>query len=222
TAPREVGELDTGRRGDDQLARVRVREGAPGSLEGIRLVEEGLVAARLPASSGWGEAQLFALAPRDGLVAFAVEDDFGCGAAVQPPSQGRGVASVDHPRAVRGGHDHIVDSTEGRLQRGDALDRRLAVIGADDHRVPLEKLVRAAGRLDQRADRRVAARERLLGCTGPEYVRGEVVIGQVVEEEVEAVAGHEPAPDRGGIGVDRSGRTAEDRDRGAGYVRLEE
>ena len=52
-------------------------------------------------------------------------------------------------------------------------------------------------------------------------MRGEVVVGQVVEEEVEAVAGHEPAPDRGGIGVDRAGRAAEDRDRGAGHVRLE-
>ena len=51
-APREVGELDTGGRGDDQLPRVRVRERAPGSLECIRLVEEGLVAARLPSSGG--------------------------------------------------------------------------------------------------------------------------------------------------------------------------
>src|SRR5438094_2642625 len=199
-APREIGELDTDRRRDDQLARIRVRERAPGSLERVGLVEQGLVAARLPASGGRPEAKLFAVAPRDYLVAFPVEDDFSGRTTVEAPSQRRGVPSVDHPRAVRGGDDDVIDPGEARLQGGDALDRRLAVIGADDHRVPLEKLVRAAGRLDQRPDRRVAARERLPSGARPEHVRGEVVVGQVVEEEVEAVAGPEPAPDRGVLG----------------------
>src|SRR5512133_280190 len=36
-APAEIGELDPGRRGDDQVARVRVGERGPGALERVRL-----------------------------------------------------------------------------------------------------------------------------------------------------------------------------------------
>src|SRR5437764_6682866 len=81
-APREVGELDTGGRGDDQLTRVRVRERAPGTLDGIRLVEEGLVAARLPASGGRPEAKLFTVPACDRFVPLAIEADLRGGAAV--------------------------------------------------------------------------------------------------------------------------------------------
>ena len=80
----------------------------------------------------------------------------------------------------------------------------LAVVRADDHGVALEELVRAAGRLDQRTDRRVAARERLLGGVRSKGVRREVVVRQVVEEEVEGVAGDEPAPDGSRVRVDRA------------------
>src|SRR5438094_7103895 len=111
-APREVGELDTGGRGDDQLTRVRVRERTPGSLERVGLVDQGLVAACLPASGGRPEAKLFAVAPRYCLVAFPVEDDFRGRTTVEAPSQGRGVPSVDHPRAVRGGDDDVIDPGE--------------------------------------------------------------------------------------------------------------
>src|SRR5207302_6051026 len=45
---------------------------------------------------------------------------------------------------------------------------------------------------------------------------------QVVDEEVETVACDEPAPDRGGVTVDRALRPAEDGEGRAGRVRLEE
>ena len=53
-------------------------------------------------------------------------------------------------------------------------------------------------------------------------MRGVVVIGEVEEQEVEAVAGHEPAPDRGGVRVDRPAGAIPERKRGAGSLALEQ
>ena len=55
-----------------------------------------------------------------------------------------------------------------------------------------------------------------------ERVRGVVVVGEVVDEQVEAVPRHEPAPDRGGVVVDRAGGTVAPRRRGSGLVGLEQ
>ena len=43
-----------------------------------------------------------------------------------------------------------------------------------------------------------------------------------MHEEVEAVSRHQPAPHRGGVGVDRPDRATEDGERRAGHVRLEQ
>ena len=57
---------------------------------------------------------------------------------------------------------------------------------------------------------------------GAERVRGVVVVGEVVDEQVEAVARDEPAADRRGVGVDRAERAVAQRDRRAGPVGLVE
>ena len=68
------------------------------------------------------------------------------------------VVRVDHPGTVRRRHERVGERV---LQPRHVVHRRLAVVGAEDDGVALEELVRPAGRLDQRADGVVAARERL-------------------------------------------------------------
>ena len=53
-------------------------------------------------------------------------------------------------------------------------------------------------------------------------MRGVVVVGEVVDEEVEAVPRHEPARDRSGVRVDRPAGPVAHRERSAGHIRLEE
>ncbi len=53
-------------------------------------------------------------------------------------------------------------------------------------------------------------------------MRGVVVVGEVEDEEVEAVARDEPAPDRGGVRVDRPAGAVPHCQRSASRVRLEE
>ena len=57
---------------------------------------------------------------------------------------------------------------------------------------------------------------------GAEGVRGVVVVGEVVDEQVEAVPRDEPLADRRRVGVDRPERAVEKRDPGAGLVGLVE
>ena len=125
------------------------------------------------------------------------------------------VVAVEHRGAVRRG-----DERTGDLEPRGLLDRRLAVVGAEDDARSVEELVGAAGRVEERRDRRVGAAERLVRGVRPERVRGVVVVRQVVDEQVEAVARDEPAPDRRGVGVDRAERAVEPRDRRAGPVGL--
>src|SRR5207244_131431 len=55
---------------DEELTRVRVRERGPHAVQCIRLVEDGFVAARLPAVRAGAEPELLTFATRDSLVAF--------------------------------------------------------------------------------------------------------------------------------------------------------
>ena len=57
---------------------------------------------------------------------------------------------------------------------------------------------------------------------GAGRMRGVVVVGEVVDEQVEAVARDEPAADRGRVGVDRAERAVSHRHRRAGAVALVE
>jgi hypothetical protein len=96
------------------------------------------------------------------------------------------------------------------------------VVGADDERVPFEKLVRAPRGLEESRDRRIAPLERLLRAVGPEQVRCKVVVRQVVDEQVEAVARDQPATDARCVGIEGALRPAEQADGGSRGVRLEQ
>ena len=74
-AAAQVGELDTGRGRDDQVARVRVRERGPGALERVRLPED--VAVPLVSQPpSLGSKRSSSPSPlRDGTVALAEEND---------------------------------------------------------------------------------------------------------------------------------------------------
>src|SRR4051812_34283082 len=66
-AAADVDELPARRRGDEQLARVRIREGAPAAIQRIRVIEDRPVAARRPTVRIRPEAKLLSLAARDGV-----------------------------------------------------------------------------------------------------------------------------------------------------------
>ena len=212
----EVGELPARRGRDDQLARVRIRERRPRPLEAVRKAENRGVAARRFAR----EPQLLAVAPRDRLVTLAVQHDVDGGIALEARGEsGRIAVGVHHRGAVRRRDEFLGKDV---LQPRHVGHRRLAMIRAEDHRVPVEELVRPSRRVDQPAHRLVATCEHCVGGVWTLNMRGVVVVGEVEDEEVEAVAGHEPAPHGGGIGVDRPARAAAHRERRAGHVRLEQ
>ena len=106
--------------------------------------------------------------------------------------------------------------------RGEPLDRRLAVVRANDHGIAVEKLVEPARSAHQASQRAVRPLERLQAPLGPGQVGGEVVVREVEDEEVEAVPRDEPAPDGGGVLVDRAVEPRADRKRRAGDVGFEE
>ena len=97
------------------------------------------------------------------------------------------------------------------------------MVGEEDHGVTIEELVRPARRVEQRADRGVNPLERdvhrsdrsvLVGC--------EVVVREVIDDEVEAVASHQPAADTCRVRVDGAALATTPRERRARPVRLEE
>ena len=158
-AAAEVGELPAGRGRQQHLAGVRVAQRRLGARAAVRvLVEE-------RASSS----------PRGGRRPRRVEEqrDIDRGLAVERGREGARVVAVDHRGAVRGGHAGAVDG-----EPRDLLDVRVAVVGAEDDGVALEELVRPAGRVEERRDRRVGPGERLVRRVRPERVRGVVVVGR--------------------------------------------
>src|SRR5579884_1049498 len=199
----EVDELPALRGGDEQLARVRVLKRRARPPRCVRVVERVHGCVR-------------SFAPDDHLLALAAERDVDRREPVEPARELRDVEArvrkqVDLPRAVRARHDDLAaEVREPLLQPGRLADARLAVVGKQHDRVALEELVRVAGRVEERTDRRVLLLERMLrgGSVRPGGVRGEVVAGEVEGEEVEAVARDEPAPHRRGVRVDRAGAAA--------------
>ncbi len=167
-----------------------------------------------------GDVAVGSIAPCNHAVAVATENDVDGRVAVEPAREDRRIGvGVDHRGAIRRGHERV---REDVLQTRHVAHRRLAVVGAEDDGVALEELVGPAGCLDQSADGLVAAREGCVRRVRPLCVRGVVVVGEVEDEEVEAVAGDEPAADRRRVGVDRPPRPVAHRERRAGHVRLEE
>ena len=222
----EIGELVARRRGDDHLPGMRVVERRPGPLEAVGIPEQSLVPGRRPTGRARRKRELLSLAADDGLAVLEEERRLDRRLLVEPLGQCTHIVlvaqPVEHPGAVRCRHQHSGKIAEGLLQANVPVDLRLAVVGAKDNRVPLEKLVGAAGCVEQRPDRRVAAHERFERRVGAVDVGGEVVVGQVIDQEVEAVAGDEPPPHRRRVRVDRPLRPSEHRERSAGRIRLEE
>ena len=91
-AAAEVGELEPGRGRDEQVAGVRIVQRGPGAVERVRVIEDGLVAGRLPAVSRAHEAKLLAVAPCHRLVVLEEERDLRARLAVQPGRERRRVA----------------------------------------------------------------------------------------------------------------------------------
>ena len=165
------------------------------------------------------EAKLLAAAPGHGPAVLEEDRDVDLGPAVEPLGErahglGAERQPVDLAGAV-GGADRDVGTLEaappeqaeigvGVLEPGRLLDPGLAVVGAEHHRVPLEERVGPAGDVHQRGDRLVGVGELAGGAFRAERVRRVVVVREVEDEEVEAVARDEPAADRGRVLVDRS------------------
>ena len=133
----EVVELPAGRGGDEHLAGVRVRERRRSTQTAVgNRVENRVV--------------LVAVAPRDDTVTVAEDDDPRGRLGVEALGDPARLVGVDHRGAVRR-RENVVADVEAR----DAIDLRLAVVGAHDHGVALEERLRPAGRVEQRTDRGV-------------------------------------------------------------------
>ena len=94
------------------------------------------------------------------------------------------------------------------------------MVRAHEDRVALEERVDAARSVDKRADAAVGLDELLAHAFRPVQVRREVEIGEVVDEQVEAVARDEPAACRGGVLVHRSRGAVAHGERRADRIRL--
>ena len=103
-------------------------------MQGVRLIEDRGVAARLPAAGGGAEAELLALTARNRLGAFAAERGLDRRLAVERQREiGRVDARIGQEvhlaGAVRGSDDDVVgERRQGELELRGALDRRLAVV----------------------------------------------------------------------------------------------
>src|SRR6185369_11243864 len=240
----EVRELPPLRGGDDHLAGIRARERAPDALERVRILvlnEDARVSRGRPAALVRSEADLVAVFARNRLAVLEEEREVDGSNAVEPLGQlprRLSTERIDHPRAVRGGDNRVaavwhrpapsrkdVEIGESVLQGNDPIDARLAVVRADDDRVAVEEGFVASGGRHELPDRGVCALQCLHGGIGPRDVRRVVVVRQVKDEEVEAVARDKPAADRRGIGIHRSLRPRADgewRARDVGLEQVEE
>ena len=225
-AAAEVGELPAFHRRHEHLAGVRVRECGPGAAQSIRLIQDRCVAGKHEAPGSVRDvAQLLARAAGDGLASFSKQGHFHRLLAVEAHGElarveGAAVEGVHVSGAVGRADERPVDVVVERFERCDVTHRRLAVIRHYDEGIPRQQLVDTSGRFHECADRVVAAHERVVCGAGAELVRGVIEVGEVEDEEVEAVACDEPAGDSGRIGVDRTGRPVPPRQRRSGPFRL--
>jgi hypothetical protein len=222
----EVRELPARGSGHEHLAGIGVRESPPRPLEPVRVIQESGVAVQLPAVGGGREAELLARAARDRGPVLPEQGHLDGRDSVEPPSQGALVVApaqpVHLPGPVGSRDEDPVDPGEGGLQARHALHGRLPVIAADDEGVPLEEGVQPAGGLYQRAERGVAASQCRVRRVRPFDVGGVVVVREVEEQEVEAVARHQPAADGRRVVVDRAGGAVQPSARRPRRVGLEE
>ncbi len=159
---------------------------------------------------------LVAVAAGHHLAVLEEERDVDRRLAVERLGEAPRIVAVEHRGAVGGGDESAVDRQARRL-----LDARLAVVGAE-HDARSGRGTRRARPPPRTARRSAASARASASCaaSGPERMRGVVVVREVVDEQVEAVARDEPAADRGGVGVDRAERAVAPGDRGARSVGL--
>jgi hypothetical protein len=167
-----------------------------------------------------GDVAVGSVAPGDQAVAIATEDDVDRRVAVEPAREELRVrVGVDHPGAIRGGHELV---REDVLQARHLTHRRLTVVGAEDDRVSLEELVGAARGSDQRPDGFVTAGQRGVCRIRPLDVRGVVVVGEI-EDGGSRSRPWSRASGRPPLRRRRSSRASGAHgERRAGHVRLEE
>ena len=205
----------------------------PGALEPVRVplgVEHRRIPLQTPLHVLEREAKLGALAPGDGRLAFPEEDDVRPGLVVQPLRQRARVEPatgkpVDHAGAVRregddavprrGGKGVLQTARRARPASGRDRSRRppRSARGTPRHRPRLR-----AGATSAPSVRSSASSD----ASGPDEVRRVVVVREVEDEEVEGVAGDEPAADGRRVLVDRPARAGANREGRTGPLGLEE
>src|SRR3954453_12421403 len=165
-AAADVHELPAFGGGDEELARIRVRERGPHAMKRIGMVENRFVPARLPTVHSGTKTELLAFAARDGLVAFPPKGELDRGFAVEAAGEigslePRGGQEIDLARGVGRRDDDVVrKACKWDLKLRRVLHRRLAVIRVEDHCVALEELVATPGRIEERLDRCIRAHQR--------------------------------------------------------------
>src|SRR4029450_5760771 len=104
----------------------------------------------LPAVVDRDEAELLAVPSGDCGTVLSEERHLDGRQRVEPARQRALVLLPPQPVALAGAvrrrDEHAVEPGEGLLEARDTLDPRLAVVGADDERIPLEEGVEPAGR----------------------------------------------------------------------------
>ena len=181
--PARVREFDARLSGDDQVARVRVRERGPGALERLGLIEDAAGAFREPAVHAGRETKELAGTTRHGCSVVPVQHHVVPTVEALGEVRGLGAAAreaVDHAGTVGCGHRKLRTAAvrspeepevrERVLEAFDPLDRCLTVIRAEDHGITSEKLIGAARGLEQGADRAVRSRECRVGAFRPRCV----------------------------------------------------
>ncbi len=91
------------------------------------------------------------------------------------------------------------NSANARVEPDPLLDRRLRVVGGDDHGVLVEERVRAAGRVHEALELPVGRRDRGHLGVRPVLVRPGVVVGKREQHEVEQVVLDQVGADAAGV-----------------------
>ena len=223
----EVLELPTLRGRDDDVAGVRAAQSGRRTGDCVGLVEDRGVALEAHHARALDEPQLGAFPARDDRIVLDEQHHAGRRLAVQALGEDAGTRCAGAEAvyvcgAVGRGDEGLRRMAEPLAEPRDVADRRLPVIGHDEHCVPLDERVQTARGPDETPDRVVAAREHRVGSVRAGGVGRIVVVREVEEQEVEAVARHEPAADGGGVGVDRPRRAVAEREWRARPLALEE
>ena len=213
-------------------------EKTPSSIEASSTARSPSTSQRSPRRSAscvpGPEAQLLAVAFDDRLAVVEAADELDPLDLPEPPPHRARLGSLPFPRQqvdvrgaagradrelgqlgfVVGGGEHGPVAGQHVGQRQAAVDRRLGVVGEQDHGVAGEELVDPAGGLDQLGEAVVGLGDRLDARLRPVAVRVIVVVGQREQQEVVAVVALQLGGAAGRVAVAVAG----DRGRLAGHL----